>query len=550
MQTGRSTSAGAPRRGSSLSPRRQLRVALVLAFVGMAIIPILVVMAATLNLVRAQTSAQIINQLESVVELKQDQITRWVVDSSEDLVLIHNGLDQSRLSGLLVDAADPESQRAISAGLQTFTTSTTDGSGSEHFEALFIYDPQGRVLAASDPILVGRIVARQAYFQPSLAGPHVQSPFYAIGTGELTMMVTLPIAAADGAFRGVLAGQLNLDRLGQIMVVRTGLPSTGETYLVSQENNYLLTPSRVADYPQNRAYRSQGIDRALSGQSGAGLYENYFDPPLPVIGAYRWIPELNAALLAEVDQAEVGRQYRSTIQIGGAITFALSLVAALLGLYIATRVAAPISTLTDAATRIAQGDLQSRVTIQSRNEIGRLADTFNGMADQLQQNLSSLEQRVAERTAELEQANAAQEQILRELRESLQARELLVATVRDLSSPVLPVQPGVLVMPLIGVIDAERADRMTAALLSAIERHQARLVLIDVTGVSMIDTQVAQVLIRAADASRLLGAQPMLVGIRPELAQTIVGLGLDLSNLKTSADLQSGISYAMGRAAR
>lgn len=549
MPTGSSSSVSAPRRWGLLSPRRQLRVALVLAFVGMATIPIVVVMAATLNLVRAQTTAQIINQLESVVELKQDQISHWIADSIDTLHLIRIGMDRPALRALLASsAADATLEQLVSADLRALIT---DVSGeAPRFRTIFIYDPQGRVLAASDPVLIGRIVSRQAYFQPSLVGPHAQSPFYAIGTGELTMMVTLPIVGADGVLRGVIAGQLNLDRLADVMILRTGLPGTGETYLVSLENNYLLTPSRVADYPQNRAYRSQGIDRALSGQSGTGLYENYFDPPLPVIGAYRWIPELNAALLAEVDQAEVGRQFRTTLQLGGAITFAMSLIAALVGLYIATRVAAPISALTDAATRVAQGDLSSRVTLRARNEIGRLADAFNGMADQLQQTLSGLEQRVAERTTELEQANAAQEQTLRELRESLQARELLVATVRDLSSPVLPVQPGVLVMPLIGVIDAERADRMTAALLSAIERHRARLVLIDVTGVSMIDTQVAQVLIRSADASRLLGAQPMLVGIRPELAQTIVGLGLDLSNLKTSADLQSGISYAMGQAAR
>lgn len=549
MQTSSASTSGTPRRESSFSPRRELRVALVLAFVGMAIIPILVVMAAILNLVRDQTTTQIINQLDSVVELKQDQISIWIANSSDALQLVRIGSDSLALRDLLASSgSDAALSATVSADLSKALLKVSDEK--DRFSALFVYDRQGQVIAASDPILIGRVVSRQPYFQPSLTGPHVQSPFYTLGNGELAMMTTLPINAADGTLQGVLAGQMNLERLADVMVVRTGLPSTGETYLVSLENNYLLTPSRITDYPLNRAYRSEGIDRALSGQNGSGLYENYFDLPLPVIGAYRWIPALNAALLAEVDQAEVGRQYAKTLLLGGAITFALSLIAALIGLYIATHLAAPISALTATATQIAQGDVQSRVTIHARNEIGRLADAFNGMADQLQATLSGLEQRVAERTSELEQANAAQEQILRDLRESLLARDLLVATVREMSNPVLPVHPGVLVMPLIGVIDSERAHQMTTTLLSAIERHRARLVLLDVTGVSMIDTQVAQVLIRAADASKLLGAQPMLIGIRPELAQTIVGLGLDLSNLETSADLESGISYAMKQIGR
>ena len=169
------------------------------------------------------------------------------------------------------------------------------------------------------------------------------------------------------------------------------------------------------------------------------------------------------------------------------------------------------------------------------------------MTRTLQQTLASLEQRVADRTAALQQALTENEQTLRELKEALHSRDLLSRTVRDLSSPVLPVHDGVLVMPLIGVIDSERAAILMQSLLHAIEQHRARIVLIDVTGVPLVDTQVAAVLLQAAAATILLGAQPMLVGIRPEVAQAIVGLGVDLSILITHADLQSGITYALGR---
>jgi rsbT co-antagonist protein RsbR len=137
------------------------------------------------------------------------------------------------------------------------------------------------------------------------------------------------------------------------------------------------------------------------------------------------------------------------------------------------------------------------------------------------------------------------ERTLAELHESIATREQLSATVRELSSPVLPVLDGILVMPLIGVIDLARATVILNSLLQAIEQHRAHMVIMDVTGVPLLDTQGARVLLQAADAGKLLGAQLILVGLRPELAQTLIALGLSLSNLLTLADLQSGVIYAV-----
>ena len=145
-----------------------------------------------------------------------------------------------------------------------------------------------------------------------------------------------------------------------------------------------------------------------------------------------------------------------------------------------------------------------------------------------------------DRRGELEQAIA-------QLGETTSARDLLSASIRDLSCPVVPVLDGILVMPLVGVIDTERAALLLSTLLSATERHRARMVIVDVTGVPIIDTQVARVLLKVASAIHLLGAETVLVGLRPELAQTIIGLGLDLTSLVTRADLQSAVSYALQR---
>ena len=205
----------------------------------------------------------------------------------------------------------------------------------------------------------------------------------------------------------------------------------------------------------------------------------------------------------------------------------------------------PLGSLTAATASVAAGDLR-HIEVGGGDEIGRLAASFNQMTGAVQereaalQNLAaSLEQRVADRTAELEQTIA-------ELRETTSARDQLSASIRDLSSPVVPVLDGILVMPLVGVIDTERAALVLSTLLRATERHRARMVIVDVTGVPIIDTQVAGVLLKAASAVRLLRAQTVLVGLRPELAQTIIGLGtVDLTSLVTRVDLQNAVSYAL-----
>ncbi len=137
-----------------------------------------------------------------------------------------------------------------------------------------------------------------------------------------------------------------------------------------------------------------------------------------------------------------------------------------------------------------------------------------------------------------------QSQTTEAAREELEQQRL---TIMELSSPVVKVWEGILTMPLIGVIDARRATAITENLLETIVLHQADSVIIDITGVSTVDTQVANYLLSAARACRLLGSQVALVGIGSEVAQTIVHLGVDLSDLVTRSDLQAGIAWALER---
>jgi anti-anti-sigma factor len=116
---------------------------------------------------------------------------------------------------------------------------------------------------------------------------------------------------------------------------------------------------------------------------------------------------------------------------------------------------------------------------------------------------------------------------------------------RELSTPLIPVSENVVIMPLIGAIDSARAQLVMETLLEGVGAHRAAIAILDITGVSVVDTQVANALIRAAQAVRLLGAQVMLTGISPQVAQTLVQLGADLSSITTYSSLQTGIVKAL-----
>jgi rsbT co-antagonist protein RsbR len=130
----------------------------------------------------------------------------------------------------------------------------------------------------------------------------------------------------------------------------------------------------------------------------------------------------------------------------------------------------------------------------------------------------------------------------------VQERERIIRqqadAIRELSTPVLQVRERLLILPIIGVLDDQRADQLTEQLLGGIRRHRARVVVIDITGVPEITAEVANHLVQTVDASRLMGAGVIITGLSPEIAQTLVTIGVDLTKMNTVGDLQGGIEEA------
>jgi ribose transport system substrate-binding protein len=118
------------------------------------------------------------------------------------------------------------------------------------------------------------------------------------------------------------------------------------------------------------------------------------------------------------------------------------------------------------------------------------------------------------------------------------------STIHELSTPIVPISDHILVLPLVGAIDTTRAQQIMETMLGAIAQQRAQVLIVDITGIAVVDTQVANYLLQSAQAARLLGAHVILVGISPEVAQTIVQLGIDLSSIITRSTLKDGLRVA------
>jgi len=208
----------------------------------------------------------------------------------------------------------------------------------------------------------------------------------------------------------------------------------------------------------------------------------------------------------------------------------------------ASNIARRVGRVTWAAEHIASGDNTVRCDLpDSRDEVGLMATTFNTMADIIQQRTDDL---TSQYTA-VETAHCASEASRAQIAEQLAVIDEQQAVIRQMSVPVLPLLASTFVMPLVGALDSQRLALMQDQALRALERSSARQLILDITGVPIVDTEVALGLIQLVQAAQLLGTRVSIVGIRPEVAQALVSLGISLSHINIFSTLQRGVAQAL-----
>lgn len=374
----------------------QIRWRMVFYFVLLAVLPVMLVIVIFGQRLSGQTFDDQTDQLSALASVKQFQIGEWIRYALPEVRALASGeIRRDRFLQLV----DPESEDFENNRTTLYDIFSEALAINEGFTEFFFFDRQGNVLISSNTERFDTSIAGEPYLEPGLRDEYVQPPYHEADGETLAMIVTVPVLDDSGAAVGAVAGRLNLDSLNALLTDYTGLGETGETYLVSASDFHMLTPSRFEGYAENQVYHSTGIDRGLAGESGSGTYKNYRGKT--VLGIYQWVPELQAVLMAEITRDETlltlkDLQYFSLLLAG-----LFGLVAAAFGFFIATRMARPLVALTETATRISEGDLSRRAHVESKNEVGVLANALNAMAAQLQETIGSLEARVGARTRDL-----------------------------------------------------------------------------------------------------------------------------------------------------
>lgn len=389
---------------------KSLLTQLVSYFSVLSIITVSAVAVASYFQARNSLEDEVINRLTVAAKLKSDQLDKWVENQLRDILLVsQESKIQSAITTLLT--TDP-SQPAYQEAHQTL---------QQHIDRLIEIKPNLRsiritrnsgfvVFASDDLSLEGtyRPLGDPAtYFTRDRLNIVVPNFYISPKTQKASITVATPIMDAAGVRMAALVADLNLDEVDTLIRDNTGLGATAETYLVGRVKGKTMfiskqTSDNPDDTPTHEGISSEGIDRATDQQNGFGLYANY--QGIPVVGVYRWLPEQNLALIAEINQSQafLPAQYlaRNILVIGFLSSGVLLIVVYLLS----RRITKPILAIGEAATRLAEGDLTQTVPVMTQDELGTLAHTFNRMAGQLKASFETLEHRVAERTAELAQA--------------------------------------------------------------------------------------------------------------------------------------------------
>lgn len=345
---------------------------------------------------RQDIQREVTAKLSSMATLVETEVRRWadyrvadlallaaLPDTRENVDILLTGPSDSQHDAAAVIAA----REALRAQLRT--TLERDPA----FRRLAVLDGTGRVLVSTDPQSEGSSAKQLPELAPAPGEPASLQFVTLDPAADVGLIVVQCIVGLSGQEAGLLVGWLNLSELADsLRAVELGRP--GEIYLVDA--------NRVS-LPQGQTVDSPGIETALAGENITALQENYAG--VPVIGVYRWIPELGLALVAEQTQAEAFATADSVTATVIGATLIAALATAISAAIVTRQITRPVVRLTESALNIAAGDLAQHVPVTSRDEIGILTYVFNRMAAELKALYEDLESKVAERTALLQKAN-------------------------------------------------------------------------------------------------------------------------------------------------
>jgi signal transduction histidine kinase len=411
-----------------------IRNRLLVAFVLVVSVPAMIFALVSTMVGLRNGQRQVFNQLDSVATIKEAELNTWAASVQGDLATAVIGEETLKhMRDVLTASSDAAEYQIAYEDLHDRFEGLV--RQSPRLDELFIMDLQRRVVVSTDRSGEGGLGSpgSNAYFKEGLKGEYLhRASYYTLSVGGIAIIAVRPILAEDGQVLGILGGRAGPATLTQIMLERTGLGSTGETYLVTHSHIMLTEPRFALDRWSSINYVfSQGANAAIDGQSnGSGIYLNYRSQR--VIGVYRWLPVLQVALLAEQAESEAMSGVYTTLAVNVAVALAAVAVAGVVSLYLARSIADPLADLAETAEKVAAGELEHSISLARRDEIGALGTAFNTMTVRLRGLIAGLEDRVRERTEALQRRAVQLEtstRVSQEITSILDADQLLTRVV-------------------------------------------------------------------------------------------------------------------------
>lgn len=349
-----------------------------------------VVVATALVVVGSQNGRQqAINQLEAIANIKQSEIDNWLAEVRSDLGAVVG--DTEVMPRALILLKNP----GLSPAQEFFTWSYLRQvvAQTPRLEALSLLDQNGHLVLSTAADELAEALGDQPVFEQGLQGFYLQPPTFSPAERRTRIFAARPVVDEDGQTYGVVVGSVASSSLSEILGQRAWVGETGELYLVDGQG-YLLSERRHAG-------TEAGGAAIAPGQAGSStVYSDYRG--VAVVGTHRWLPELALTLVAKQDMAEALSLTNSLLQVVALASLAAFAVAVVVSLVVTRSITQPLADLTEVSERIAGGDLSLRAPVASQDEVGTLAQRFNSMTNQMRDLIGTLEERVAERTQELE----------------------------------------------------------------------------------------------------------------------------------------------------
>ena len=334
---------------------------------------------------------------------KEAAFERWIANNEQTLAaLAQRPLVRAQVAVLAASfvSADTtnrlEAQAAYDRLLQDhLTPSIRKLGGYENLSIIRASD--GLIIASTDKSREGTYRESEPFFIHGKLDAYTGDVQYSLSDGAAVMYVSTPIYAPQGELIAVLAGSADLSEMSEIFA-SSGDTHTGEDIYLVNTFNFFVTEPRFGDaYALKRAVRSEGVDACLQQVNGSGYYEDYRGEP--VMGVYRWLPERRMCILTELDQKEAFAPIialRNRVLAVGLVTI---VSVALLGVIVARSITNPVHKLAAGAEQIGRGNLDYRIEVTTRDEIGQLAQSFNQMAEDLREREALYHQMFANHSA-------------------------------------------------------------------------------------------------------------------------------------------------------